>query len=110
MMMGRPEKTTITHLVTREQTSFTCWTLELLSASVELSPTPSAYGDSPTATIPTSAVELPGVLLPTKLRCTDDDSPGPWMACQSVVPVVVAPALPCQVIDQPPICRPRSLE
>src|SRR5205085_7007343 len=79
MIIGRPENNNTTHFVTRLHTSETSVASVLLSARVLVSPLPSAYGVSPTATIPTSPLYFPFVRVPTQLSFTVDDSPACWI-------------------------------
>jgi hypothetical protein len=90
-------------VVTREQMSLSWLELSFPNASVDESPWPSAYGVSPPTQMPTSPEYRPLVLVPTFCSVMVVPAVACCSACQNVVPVVVAPPPPCQLIDQPHI-------
>jgi hypothetical protein len=69
------------------------------------SPSPSAYGSSPTTAMPSDARSSKR---PNRLKATSA-SLASCSAWRKVVPSVVRPRPPCQLTDQPPSCIPRSL-
>ena len=90
------------HVVTRAQMSLNWLELSLPNASVEESPLPSAYGVSPPTQMPISPEYRLLVFVPTFWTVTLVPAVACCSACQNVVPVVVDPPPPCQLMDQPP--------
>src|ERR1700755_2013618 len=105
---GRPETTRTAHFIAPQTRSIAVRSaaLRLRSARpLPMSPTPSAYGVSPTTTTPTSApaIEAEGSLEDVTLASL------PLIADRiDVAPVVVVPEPPCQVIVRPPAWLPMS--
>ncbi len=103
---GRPETTSTTHFIAAHTLCTAAVSAAVSSRSLPLptSPTPSAYGVSPTTTTPTSYPDrdadasLEYVTCPPAFRM-------PW---RIVVPSVMSPEEPCQVMVQPPVWLPRS--